>query len=491
MSLGTRMSERFPALARHWVILKASWRLQDEADAVAKPRTDHEFLPAALEIVERPPSPGWRWLMLSLCGLFVIGLGWSIFGKVDVIATASGKVVPSGNVKVIQPIEIGYVRAIHVRNGQHVKAGDLLIELDPTLAGAEAAQASTNMLTSEIIAARNAALLAHVEGREARFAPPPGTSGEIAQTQAAFVRTAIAEYEGERASLVQQRAQHSAELTGALAEVAKLEKTLPIVEKQLAAREELAEKGYFSKIRLLEYEQLKVEHEQNIAVQRAKAEQAGAAIRDIDAQLVRLRGTFGKTAIAELSESQEKLGLAREEVTKAERRTAFQQLRAPVSGTVQQLVVNTVGGVVQPAQPLMIIVPDNAEAVVEAHILNRDIGFIREGQTVRVKLEAFPFTDYGIVPGVVESISRDAVELPAQRAGENGEGQGSGPPPPQGLVYSARIRLLKRTIRVGGRDQIIGPGLAVQAEIKTGERRIIQYLLSPIAQTMDEAGRER
>ena len=129
--------------------------------------------------------------------------------------------------------------------------------------------------------------------------------------------------------------------------------------------------------------------------------------------------------------------------------------------------------------------------MVEAHILNRDIGFIREGQTVRVKLEAFPFTDYGIVPGVVESISRDAVEMPAQRAGETGEGQASGPPPPQGLVYSARIRLLKRTIRVAGRDQIIGPGLAVQAEIKTGERRIIQYLLSPIAQTLDEAGRER
>ena len=200
--------------------------------------------------------------------------------------------MPSGNVKVIQPIEIGYVRAIHVKNGQHVKAGDLLIELDPTLAGADAAQASTNMLTSEVVAARNSALLAHVEGREARFAPPPGTSAEVGRTQAAFVRTAIAEYEGERASLVQQRAQHSAELTGALAEVAKLEKTLPIVEKQLAAREELAEKGYFSKIRLLEYEQLKVEHEQNIAVQRAKADQAGAAIRDIDAQLVRLRGTF-------------------------------------------------------------------------------------------------------------------------------------------------------------------------------------------------------
>ena len=204
---------------------------------------------------------------------------------------------------------------------------------------------------------------------------------------------------------------------------------------------------------------------------------------------MRLRGSFGKVAVAELSESQEKTGLAREEVTKSARRAEYQQLRAPVSGTVQQLVISTVGGVVQPAQPLMIIVPDNAEAVVEAQILNKDIGFVREGQAVRVKLEAYPFTDYGIVPGVVESISRDAVEMPAP---EGGSGE---PRPkasaPQGLVYPARIRLLKRTVRVGGVDKPIGPGLAVQAEIKTSERRIIQYLLSPISQTLDEAGRER
>lgn len=490
MSLGERFAVRFPGMARHLAILKASWRMQDAADAAAKPRTDHEFLPAALEIMEKPPSPGWRWLMLSLAGLFTIGLVWSFIGKVDVIATATGKVVPSGNVKVIQPIEIGYIRAIHVKNGQHVKAGELLVELDPTLAGADAAQASSNLLTAEVVAARNSALLAHLEGRRAVFASPAGTSAEVARTQERFVRTAIAEYEGEKASLIQQRAERSAELAGAMAEIAKLERTLPLVEQQLAARQELSEKGYFSKIRLLEYEQLKVEHEQNIAVQRAQAAQARAAIGNIDAQLMRLRGSFGKLAVAELSESQEKSGLAREEVTKSARRAAFQQLRAPVSGTVQQLVVNTIGGVVQPAQPLMIIVPDDAEAVVEAHILNRDIGFVREGQAVRVKLEAFPFTDYGIVPGVVESISRDAIDMPAQGGETKGEGR-TGPPSPQGLVYSARIRLAQRTIRVGNRNQLIGPGLAVQAEIKTGERRIIQYLLSPIAQMADEAGRER
>ncbi len=149
---------------------------------------------------------------------------------------------------------------------------------------------------------------------------------------------------------------------------------------------------------------------------------------------------------------------------------------------MQQLAVYTVGGVVQPAQALMVIVPSGTEVAVEAQILNKDIGFIREGQAVRVKLEAFPFTDYGIVEGVVETISRDAILEESDKAGGSRGG---------GLIYAARIRLGRNTIAIGSRRQIIGPGLAVQAEIKTGERRIIQYMLSPISKAMDEAGRER
>lgn len=489
MSWRERLSQRSPGAARHLSILRESWRRQDEADRSTKPRSDHEFLPAALEIMEKPPSPGLRWLMLSLCGLLVVALAWSIVGRVDVVATASGKVVPAGNVKQIQPIEIGYVRAIHVKNGQHVEAGQLLVELDPTLAGADAEQASKGLLGAEVDAARNAALLGHLGGRSGRFTAPEGTSSDVASTQSQYVRSAIAEYEGERASLVQQRAENAAELASVAAEIAKLEQTLPIVEQQLAARRELSDKGYFSKIRLLEYEQLKIEHVQNIAVQQANATRARATVANIDAQLARLRGSFGKAAVTELAESQEKSGMAREEVIKSKRRQAFLQLRAPVSGTVQQLAISTVGGVVQPAQTLMIVVPDDADPVVEARILNKDIAFIREGQPVRVKLEAYPFTDYGIVPGVVESISRDAVDTSEPGAAEQRDRNGRVVQP--GLVYTTRIRLLRRNIRVAGRDRPIGPGLAVQAEIKTGDRRIIQYLLSPITQALDEAGRER
>ena len=261
-----------------------------------------------------------------------------------------------------------------------------------------------------------------------------------------------------------------------------------MVDQQIAARQQLTDKGYFSKLKLLEYQQLRVEHVQNLEVQRANAARARALIAEIEANLLQLRGTFGRTALAQIVEGQDKSRVGREEVTKSARHSEYQRLRAPVSGTVQQLAVNTVGGVVQPAQALMVIVPDDAQPVVEAYILNKDIGFIRVGQPVRVKLEAFPFTAYGVVPGVVETISRDAIDLSqgngSQRAGNDKTAQ-------QGLVYAVRIRLERRTIRVGGTDQLIGPGLAVQAEIVTGRRRIISYLLSPISQTLDEAGRER
>ena len=492
------IAERFPALARHWAVLRASWRDQNARDSNARPQSDHEFLPAALEIMEKPPSPGLRYLLLGLCTLFTLALAWSIIGKVDVVAVASGRVVASGNSKIIQPLETGMVRAIHVRNGQRVVAGQLLVELDPTITTADAAQAGQGLLDARLIAARNAALIAHVEGRSARFVAPPGTPPEIAATQARFVRSSIAEYQAQQATLVRQQSERRAELAAAQAEVASLEQTLPLVEQQLAARRELAERGHFSRLRLLEYEQLRIEHIQHTEVQRANAQRASAAIATLAAEARTLRETFGRTAVTELASAQNDASQREQEVARTDRRREYQELRAPVSGTVQQLAISTIGGVVQPAQALMVIVPDEAEVIVEAQILNRDIGFIREGQSVRVKLEAFPFTDYGLIEGVVESISRDAIdsgqsggaESPASGRGSGGNA-GASAGAGQGLVYGARIRLNQRTIRVRGRDQVIGPGLAVQAEIKTGERRIIQYLLSPIAQTLDEAGRER
>ena len=468
------IDQRFPTLTRHIAVLRESWGRQNAADRGRKPIAEHEFLPAALEIIEKPASPGLRILLLLLCAFFGLALIWSILGMIDVVAVASGRTLPVANVKLIQPMEIAVVRAIHVHNGQRVRRGQLLVELDPTAATADEAQAAQGLRASRIAEARNAALLAHLQGRAALFQAPPGTAPQIVATQNELIRSKIAEYEAQRASLAETRAQRAAELRGAMTQVETLRRTLPLIDQQLAARRALAANGHFSRLRLLEYEQLRIEHSQNIAVQQSAADQARAAIGNIDAQIASLREHFAAEAATELSSAETDSGVRREELNKSARRRQLQQLRAPVDGTVQQLVIHTVGGVVQPAQALMVIVPAAGEVEVEAQVLNRDIGFVREGQPVRVKLEAFPFTDYGWIEGRVETISRDAIE--DERLG---------------LVYSARIRLERGYILLGRQRQPIGPGMAVQAEIRTGRRRIIQYLLSPISRTVNEAGRER
>lgn len=494
---------RFPSLARHWAILRESWKAQNVADRLAPPRSDHEFLPAALEVVETPPSPLRRLLMLSICGLLVATLLWSVFGRVDVVAVATGKVVPAGNVKIIQSFDIGAVRAIHVRNGQFVRAGDLLIELDPTLANAQETQSSQALQSARLVKARNDALLAYSDGHPARLVPPPGSPADMVATENAFVSSAIGQYEADRSTLLGQRAEKIAELRGAEGEVAKLRDALPYIEKQLAAREDLTRRGYYSKLRLLEYQQAQAEHRRNIDVQLANAARVRASIVTLDAQLASLRENFRKSAATDLGTANDKVSLAAEDVRKAVRMRQFNELRAPVDGVVQQLAVNTIGGVVQPAEPLMVIVPCRSARTescqggveVEAFVQNRDIGFIKIGQRVAVKLEAFNFTQYGLLDGEVRDISRDAIDRSGGTENANREGGGSGGSAGQagaGLTYVARIRLdCRPPPQRSGLCARLQPGMAVQAEIKTDRRRIIQYLLSPIGRTVGEAGRER
>lgn len=480
---------RIPGLSHHLTVLREAWRQENSAARRRKRKiAEHEFLPAALEIIERPPSPGLRLLMLLLCGLFSLALLWSFLGRVDVVAVATGRTLPVANVKIVQPMEIGVVRAIHVSNGQRVKRGQLLIELDPTAAAGEETQATRGLLAAQVVRARNAALLAHIDGRAGSFEGPPGTPAEVVATQRELVRSKIAEYEAERRTLTENRAERAAELEGTRAEIAKLRETLPLIDRQLEARRGLAARGHFSTLRLLEYEQARIEHGKAIEVQEAAAERARAAMAAIDASLATLRERFSKEAATELATAENESSLQVEELRIKARRRELQQLVAPIDGVVQQLAIHTVGGVVQPAQPLMVVVPVDGEVAVEAQLLNRDIGFVREGQAVRVKLEAFPFTDYGIVEGVVETISRDAVAADNQPGEQVGPGRAPSQAP---LLYNARIRLKRNHLMVGGRARAIGPGLAVQAEIRTGRRRIIQYLLSPISRAVDEAGRER
>jgi hemolysin D len=464
----------FEALGRHLSVFGEAWRHERTQKANRKAWSDHAFLPAALEVMERPASPAGRAMIWILVVFFVVAMGWAIFSHVDVVATATGKTLPRDRVKHIQASELGVVRAIHVEDGQRVTKDTALIDLDPTVAGAEEGQAEYYLRVAAVAAARVQALFSYLESGAAVIDPPQELSGPESLREEQLIASRVGEYEATLASLAREKEEQQAELVTVRTELAKLRETLPLVEEQLSARRELMEKGLSPKVLFLELQERYIGHQKNISIQEEQMKRVEASIRATESRAEQYRQEFRKELMQELTDAYDQIALRTAELEKASRRNALQQLASPVDGTVQQLAVHTIGGVVQPAEPLMVIVPDGGDLMVEAMILNKDIGSVEVGDPVEVKLEAFPFTKYGVIHGRLDSLSLDAIQ------DEN-----------LGLVYAARITLEQTHINVTGRDIPLGAGMAVTAEIKTGERRLIEFLLAPLLRYRDEALRER
>ena len=464
----------------------------------AKKRPDSDdlaFLPAALEIVERPASPIGRAILYTVIGLFCVALAWASIGQVDIVASAKGKIIPSGRVKVIQPFETGVIRAIHVRDGQIVKAGEALIELDPTMNDAEFKHYQSDLVAAQLDVAR---LRAELDDGDpvVNFMPPADASPAQVAVQRQFLIDQVGEQQAKVAVLDRQRDQKQAEGETVEATIAKLEATLPVMQERLDIRKTLYEHTTGSKANYLELLQSFVEEQHDLNVQKRRSNETAAAIAAIGEQRAQAIEEYRRARYAELVEAERKATGLSEDLVKAQRRTALQLLTAPTDGTVQQLAVHTVGGVVTPAQQLMIVVPSDSHLEVEAMVLNRDIGFVHAGQQAEIKVDAFNFNRYGLIDGEVVSVSPDAItrEKPVdgkRDPNQSGAQDESSEPANQELVYAARVSLAKSQMNVEERLVSLEPGMAVTVEIKTGSRRIISYLLSPLLKYKQEALRER
>ena len=461
-------------LGHHWRVIRAAIAADREQRKARPPNHETDFLPAALEVVERPVSPTGRRTAWVLIALMVVTLAWLWFGKVDVVASAPGKIMQAGNTKLVQSAGSGVVAAIHVHDGDHVTTGQLLVELDPTLSGAELEQASKALLTDDMEVARNRALVNGLDGRGLGFAAPPGTPEAVARDQRELVAAQLAEVMSTVAGYNAARNSALADARGAAATRAKLDATLPILDHELEAMNRLDAKGYAPGLRLLELQRTRRSEQGDRDVAVAQQERWLSEANRVSQQMAQTRDSARQQALADLAKAESDAILKREEVTKAARRKGLQRLLAPADGTVQQLALHTVGGVVEAARTLMVIVPDHDEIEVEARVLNKDIGFVREGQPSSVKIEAFPFTRYGTVPGKVISLSHDAV-----------------PDPKLGATYIAMIRLDRRAMLIDGRTIPLTSGLGVTADIRTGSRRILSFLFSPLQTSFAQAGRER
>ena len=465
--------------------------LRRGVEAFERPN-EREFLPAALEVLETPPSPIGRLLAVIIGCFFTLAVAWSFIGKVDVIATAPGRLLPNGNTKTIQPLDPGVVKTIAVQDGDHVKAGQLLIALDPTAVGADRDRLSRDLIQARLDVARLTALepVAERRGGPGRLAAVEGASpDDIAQARA----TLSAELDAQAAKvsgLDEQIAEKRAEVGEVQATIAKTNAGLPLLAEKSRLHEKLREQGYGTSFASLDAQQQLGDAQRDVEVLAQKLTQARASVVGLQRQRAQAVSEFAAGGLGELEKAREKENQLSQDFIKAQQKSTASELRAPIDGVVEELAVHTLGGVVTPAERLMIIVPDNQRLTVEAQLANRDVGFIHPGQDVAVKVETFTFTRYGLLHGKVIDVSRDAVAQ-ATRQAEDPTAQASQAAQGASPTYLARISVDRTSMMVEGRREALMPGMAVTAEVKTGRRTIIDYLLSPLARKTNEAMHER
>ncbi len=436
-------------------------------------RHELEFLPAVLEIQETPPSPVGRVLGWALIILFAVGVGWACIGKIDIVAVAHGKIIPGDRVKMVQPLDTGTVRAIHVYEGQAVNKGDVLIELDSTVSGADRERLAKELIATRLEAARLQSLSRNLNALNPSDIPDDADP-EPVELQEQILRGQLHEQSARLAEIENSVRQRNAEYAATQNVIDKLEATLPLVTRRAEALRALADKKLMSEQSYLELEQQRIEKQQDLAAQRNHLHEVSAAKAAEEQKRAALEAEFKRTVLTDLARARDNVTALSQELIKAIQRTSEQRLTAPVAGVVQQLAVHTIGGVVTPAQNLMVIVPQEHALEVEAAVENQDIGFVRDGQKAEIKVETFPFTRYGTIDAEILHVSNDAI------ADEQ-----------RGLIYTARVLMKKSVMQVEDRLVNLTPGMAVTVEIKTGKRRLIEYFLSPLLQYTRESVRER
>jgi len=403
----SRLGAFFAGVKRHIDVWRIAWAEQKRMEPLVVPQgREREFLAAVLELQETPPSPLGRAIGATIIVVFLAAIAWATFGHIDIVAVAQGKIIPSDYSKVIQPLEAGIIKAIYVRDGQHVKKGEVLIELDATQAGADRERFNNEYFSALTEVARIRALLTG----KTTFVAPDGASPKFVAIQQDRLKEQLAE--------------------------------INALNVQAESFKKLYEKKLVARLQYLEVERKRAE----------KMQEHSAA----------------------LAEAETRAHTLSKELTKAQTRTSQQTLSASIDGVVQQLAVHTIGGVVTPAQQLMVIAPQEGALEVEAYIENKDIGFVNKGQEAEIKVEAFPFTRYGVIDGKLLHVSYDAVPL------EN-----------VGHVYTTRVSMARSTVHVEDKDIRLSPGMNVTVEIKTGQRRLIEYFLSPLLRGIKETARER
>ena len=465
-------------LVRYQAVLQAAWQARHELAGPQRLADEVAFLPAALSLQDSPPHPAPRRALWALIGLFVIALVWACLGQVDIVAVAPGRIVVSEGTKLIQPLEASVVTAIKVKDGDPVEAGQVLVELDATAPQADRASLQEQREAARSEIARSQALLRALHTGQPPALPPLPLGEGWGEGHRAQLQAEWADLRAQGAKQAAEVARREAEIQTVQQALTKLELTLPLAQKREADFRALSEQGFVAGHAGQDRTRERIELERDLATQRARLAEARAALHE-SRQAQQATGAETRRRLNEQrAQATLKHAQLQQEGAKAAQRERLTSLQAPVKGTVQQLAIRTAGGVVTPAQTLMVVVPEQAQVTAEVVLQNQDIGFVREGQAAQVKLQTFPFTRYGTVAATVQWVSADAVVQ--AREGE-----------PQSAVFPATLRLQQTSLDVDGKRVRLSPGMNLTAEVRTGRRRVIDYLLSPVQTALSESLGER
>lgn len=461
-------------------VWKETWKIREQLDSPKREKDENEFLPAHLELIETPVSKKPRLIAYLIMLFLALAIILAIFGKVEIVATASGKLTLSGRSKEIKPIENAIVKEILIKEGDSVKQGDILLTLTALGADADHRKTESSLLQAKLELFRYQTLQKAIENdRLPLFELSDDIDGMVLnERQKQRVKHLIEEQFSTWQKQKHQKAlllnKARAEKYTVLARIKRYEGVSRIEKERLADFKTLFKKNAVAKHLVLEQENKYLEAVNELSVYQSQLTQVENEILLAKEEFDLVTQLFKNEVLEKIRQTTEGINLLSLELAKNNQRKQASIIKAPATGKVQQLKTHTQGGVVTTAETLMVIVPEDDILEVTALVQNKDIGFIELGQEAIIKIEAFPYTRYGYLTGTVKNINLEAVEHPQL-----------------GLVFNIVLNIDKRKLMTEQKEISLSAGMAVTAEIKTGMRSVMSYLLSPLEESLNESLKER
>ena len=444
-----------------------------------------DFAPGLLAIQESPPARLPRVVMYLVAVLFLILAGWAIFGKLDIVASAEGRLVPQTYVKIVQPADSGIVQEILVKEGEHVAAGQVLMRMDTKDALADQSTLQTQLTMRSLQLRR---IDAELGGKAlTKQADDPDDLFHQAQAQYSDRRRAYTDAIGQAQDTLNKAER---DYDAGREVQAKLRDVTPILKQQADSYADMGKEGYVPLVQVRDKQREYLESARDLAAQQSTVASLQAAVAGAGKQVAEITSKYRSDLQNERVDAEAQYRKYQQDMVKQEHKTGLLELKAPQAGIAKDLATHTVGTVVSPGTILLTLVPDNEPLIAEVMVKNDDVGFVTPHQAVKIKLAAYPFQKYGMLDGEVLTIGADSSEEQQQQQQNQGSNKDKDKPAPS-LIYKALVKLSTQQLSADGEQFKLVPGMQVTAEINQGKRTVLEYILSPLQKTVRESGHER